>query len=234
MRDPVCIIPARGGSKRLPRKNIREVHGKPLLGHAVDSAKASGVFSEVIVSSDDSAILEVGREHGATVEERPGHLATDRATVVDVCEHLVNELETRGWSVPSFGVLLTTNPLRTADQVREAWDLFVAEGANYVVSLVPYDDPPQNALWAPEGYVEPYWGPEEGDQSQLLETLYTHDGGVVFCRTEAFLEERTFFGSECVPYYIERDKSVDIDRPIDLEWAEFLMERRDARTKDER
>lgn len=224
MDDPICIIPARGGSKRLPGKNIAEVDGTTLLGHAIDAAQASGVFSEIVVSSDDAEIREVAASYDVTVHERPARLATDESTVFQVCHHVIDQIEERGRDVPSFGVLLTTNPLRTGRHVREAWNLFRKRDANYVVSLVPFDDPPQNALRTRDGYIEPFLDPEERGKSQTLEELYSHDGGVAFARTEAFREEGTYFGSKCVPYQIPRRESVDIDRPIDLAWARFLYD----------
>jgi len=226
--SPLCIIPARGGSKRLPRKNIALLAGKPLLAYTIEAAIESEVFNVVCVSSEDDEILEVAQRYGAHLAlKRPPELATDTTQVKDVCAYLLEELAEKGQYYASFAVLLTTNPFRTAEDIRAAYEIFKREGANYVMSLVPYSHPPQRAVWAPDGYVEPYFGIQYMKQTQLLDTVYRHDGGVIFAKSKIFLRERAFYGTRVVPYFIPKERSVDIDNYLDLEWAEFLLTRSD-------
>ena len=222
----MCIITARGGSKRLPRKNITLLAGKPLLAYAIEAALESDVFDLVCVSSEDDEILEVAREHGAHLAlKRPPNLAADTAQVKHVCLHLLEEFKAEGQYYAELAVLLTTNPFRTAEDIRAAYEIFKREDANYVMSLVPYSHPPQRAVWAPEGYVEPYFGLQYMKQAQLLDTLYRHDGSIICAKSEVFLREREFYGTKVVPYFIPVERSVDIDNPLDLAWAEFLLSR---------
>jgi len=223
---PLCIIPARGGSKRLPRKNIALLGGKPLLAYAIEAAIESGVFDLVCVSSEDDEVLEVARVYGAQlILKRPPELATDTAQVRHVCAHLLEYFVAQGRAYAEFAVLLATNPFRTSEDIKAAYEIFKREDANYVMSLVPYSHPPQRAVWVPHRYVEPYFGLRYMKQAQLLDTLYRHDGSIIFAKSEAFLREKEFYGTKVVPYFIPAERSVDIDNPLDLVWAEFLLSR---------
>lgn len=234
IEKPLCIIPARGGSKRFPHKNIALLAGKPLLAHAVEAAVASNIFEHVCVSSDDDEILGLARTYRSTLAlKRPPELATDTAQVRDVCAYLLEDLAGQGQVYTEFAVLLVTNPFRTADDIRAAYDIFKREDANFVISLVPYSHPPQRAVWAPKGYVEPYFGLEFMKQTQLLDPLYRHDGSIIFARSEVFLKEREFYGTKVVPFFIPPERSVDIDNPLDLVWAEFILKRSDPFLQNE-
>lgn len=227
---PLCIIPARGGSKRFPRKNVAPLAGKPLLAYAIEAALDSGIFDVVCVSSDDGEILEVARRHGAQlVLKRPAALATDTCPVKQVCAYVLEDLAVQGREYVEFAVLLTNNPLRRAGDVRAAYEIFRREDANYVMSLVPYSHPPQRAVSVAEGCVKPYFGLEYMTQTQRLDPLYRHDGSVIFAKARVFLREREFYGTRVVPYFVPAERSVDIDSPLDLAWAEFLLSRSQAR-----
>lgn len=228
--DPICIIPARGGSKRLPRKNLASLDGKPLLAYAVEAAHESGIFDRICVSSDDEEILETAREYGAEARERPEALATDRAQVRDVCAHLLEQLADEENSYDEFGLLLVTSPLRTAGDIREAYRTFHEEEGSFLMSLVPFSHPPQRAVHvSEEGYVEPFFGPEYMTQTQQLETLYRHDGAIVFAEVDPFLKEQKLYGSSVIPYIMPEERAVDIDTKEDLRRAEFLLNRLESR-----
>jgi CMP-N-acetylneuraminic acid synthetase len=224
VNKPICIIPARGGSKRLPRKNIALLAGKPLLAYAIEAAIDSDIFDQVCVSSDDDEILETARIHGAHIaQKRMEDLATDTAQVKHVCVDLLNDFTAKGMEYTEFAVLLTTNPLRTARDIKSAHEIFKSEDANYVMSFVPYTHPPQRAVKATHGYIEPYFGIKYMKPTQSLDTLYRHDGSIIFAKTNVFLKEKEFYGTKVVPYFMPVERSVDIDTPMDLTWAEFLL-----------
>jgi len=222
----LCIIPARGGSKRLPRKNITLLAGKPLLAYTIEEALKSNIFGVVCVSSEDDEVLKFARAYGTHLAlKRPLELATDRAQVKHVCKYLLEYFAAQGSAYAEFAVLLPTNPLRTDQDIQAAYEIFKREDANYVMSLVPYSHPPQRAVCVTDGYVKPYFGFQYIKQAQLLDTLYRHDGSITFAKTEAFLREGEFYGTKVVPYFIPQERSVDIDSPQDLAWAEFLLSR---------
>jgi CMP-N-acetylneuraminic acid synthetase len=222
----VAIIPARGGSKRLPRKNVRLLAGKTLVQHAIDAARDSGLFRRICVTSEDPEVLGLASVAGVDAQVRPAELATDSAQVKQVCHDLIQRLEGEGDSFASFCVLLPTNPLRTGDDLRAAHAAFASADADILMSLVPFSHPPQRAVWAPTGLLEPYFGQEYMRPAQQIETLYRHDGSFIFARCEVFLREPEFYGRRVMPYWVEADASVDIDSALDLEFAEFLLERR--------
>lgn len=222
---PLCIIPARGSSKRFPGKNIALLSGKPLLAYAIEAALESGVFDQVCVSSEDEVVLDTARAYCAHLAlKRPPELATDTAQVKHVSRHVLEYFIARGLAYSEFAILLPTNPLRTAEDIKAAYEIFQREEANYVMSLVPYSHPPQRAVLVQDGYVKPYFGLQYMKQAQLLDTLYRHDGSIIFAKSEAFLKEGELYGTKVVPYFIPVERSVDIDSPMDLAWAEFLMQ----------
>lgn len=234
MPGPVCIIPARGGSKRLPRKNVAELGGKPLLSWAIESAVDSGVFDLVCVSSEDEEILTLARERAdVRAVERPPELATDDVPVKVVCARLLEDLAREGRTFEEFGILLVTNPFRTGADVEAAYRAFREADADYLMSLVPFSHPPQRAVWIPDGRVEPYFGMEHMKRTQLLDPLYRHDGSIVFARTEVFLAEGEIYGSDVIPFFMSPERSVDIDSPLDLEWAEFLLRRSELGARED-
>ena len=227
-RAPLCIIPARGGSKRFPHKNIALLRGKPLLAYAIESARESGVFACVCVSSDDDEILTVAREYGADLPlKRSAELASDTVQVKHVCAHILRSLADEGSVYESFALVPPTNPLRTGKEIREAYKIFCEEDANYVMSITPYRYAPQQAVHVPHKYIEPFFGIEHMNTTHP-ETLYRDDGSVIFAKTKVFLKEMAWYGSKVVPYYMPEGTSVDIDSPADFLWAEFLMERRSS------
>ena len=227
MNGPLCLIPARGGSRRFPRKNLALLQGRPLVAHAVAAARASGVFGLIAVSSEDGEILAAAREAGADVAlPRPPELAGDTVMVKEVCVQVLEDFIAQGQVFREFGVLLPTTPLRRPEDLQAGYRLLQNPEVNYVMSLVPFSHPPQRAVWAPEGFVEPYFGHEFMQPAQRLAPLYRHDGSFIFAKTEVFLREREFYGSRVAPYFIPPEYSVDIDSPLDLAWAEFLLARR--------
>jgi CMP-N-acetylneuraminic acid synthetase len=228
------VIPARGGSRRLRRKNLAQLLGKPLLAYAIEAAEESQVFDQVCVSSEDEEILEVAQHYGADLAlKRPPELAADTAQVRHVCAYLLEHFATQGRLYAAFGVLLATSPLRTAEDVRAAYEIFQHSGAECVMSVVPFSHPPQRALWIRDGYAKPYFGTEYMIQTQLLDSLYRHDGAVILARSEEFLRTKQFYGDKVVPYHIPIGRSVDIDSAEDLAWAEFLLTRSRAASEPE-
>lgn len=229
---PLCIIPARGGSKRLPKKNIALLAGKPLLVYAIEAARTSKVFGSVCVSSEDEEILRLAEKFGAEAIKRKTELATDTAAVKQVCQQLLIEMEDKGRFYKEFAVLLTTNPLRSSDDIQAAYEIFKQGEANYVMSLVEFSHPPQRAVHTHKNQVKPYFGMEYMTQTQRLEPLYRHDGTIIIAKTDIFLKEKEFYGSNVKPYFQPVERSVDIDNALDLKWAEFLLNQQAGEDKN--
>lgn len=231
MKDrPFCIIPARGGSKRFPGKNVAELMGKPLVVWSVETALSSNLFGEVIVTTDDAAIASVAADAGARIFTRNASLADDTARLSAVCLDILGRFNSRGRLPDHFCLLQPTCPLRLAEDLRGSFRLLADKGANYVVSVCEYEDPPFWALHKDmDGFLRFYWGDEYITNRQRLPTLYYHNGSIIWARSHVFLREKEFMaGSRIVPYMMPFERSVDIDHPYQLRLAEFLLNTQSA------
>jgi CMP-N-acetylneuraminic acid synthetase len=228
MRSSIfCVIPARGGSKRFPRKNLALLAGKPLLCWAVEAATGSGVFDRILVSTEDHHIARVAEAAGASILHRPGDLASDTATGVDVCLHAIREMRGERPGYDAFACLLPTSPLRTANDIGQAYQTFVARDADFLMAVTSYAIPPFWALEEHEGFLRPRWGREYLVKSQELPPVCVDNGAIYIARIEAFERERTFYGARLVGFPMPRERSIDVDEPVDLRLAEFFLEQWD-------
>jgi len=226
MHALLCIIPARGGSKRFPKKNIVLFNGKPLVGIAAEVAKASGVFQTICVSSDDKEILRTGGEYGADYQHtRSERLASDHVQLPEVCRDILDSLASEGKTFDSFAILTPMNPLRSTEDILAAEKLLTTTGADAVISLATHTHSPRRALAVRENRIRQYFSDENLETYTKEERLYYHDAAIVFVRTEPFLKSGKFHGPNVIPYFTPPERSVNIDYPIDLAWAEFLLKR---------
>lgn len=226
---PVCIIPCRKNSRRLKNKNKLEINDKPLYQYCIDAAVGSGVFARVWVSTDDMQILERVYEQMGTIlptkditlitpHRRPHRLCYSTSQIRSLVRFMFTKLWNPNWI---FCVLTPSNPTITPDEIKECYELLWEREANYIIS-VTQGKPVENALkMGKGGFIEPHL---ENKQSQAYKKIYYPDGGIIFGKASAFLQEYNydFKGSRCVPYV--RQNSVDIDTQEDFEYARYLME----------
>jgi CMP-N-acetylneuraminic acid synthetase len=230
MSEVLGIIAARGGSKRIPEKNLREVGGKPLLAHAVKDAKKAARIDDAIVSTENAEISEVAVEYGGRAPfERPAELATDTATTNEVVEHALDWFEDRGETFDLVSSIPVTTPFRTPKDIDKAIDQLRSLDASSVVSVTEFDPPP---FWAvdhdKEGYLNPYFDDEylwSTTRSQEVPTLMRPNGAVFAATVEAFREHVSFYTDQTAGYEMPRERSLDIDEPFDLEIARALSRR---------
>lgn len=218
----LAIIPARGGSKRLPRKNILDLCGKPLIAWSIEAALKSKYIDKVIVSSDDDEILEISKKYGADIIRRPLELATDAATTFDVIKHVVNNLDKYDYVI----LLQPTSPLRNQIHIDESIKLLELKKADAVISVCEMDHSP---LWSNtldttlsmNGFLK-----DEilNKRSQELEKYYRLNGAVYICKTHKLVEEESFFLKENIyAYKMHKENSIDIDEEIDFIIAKELI-----------
>lgn len=222
----VAIIPARGGSKRIPRKNVREFCGKPMIVWSIEAALASGCFDEVIVSTDDEEIADVARRSGASVPfMRPASLADDHTGTLPVIHHAVEWFVGQGYSVDSACCLYATAPFVSADDIRRGEDLLQSTGCSFAFSVTSFAFPVQRALRLLQGgRVEMLYPEQFTTRSQDLEEAW-HDAGQFYWGTaDAWCQERVIFGPESVAVPVPRYRVQDIDTLEDWESAEYLFE----------
>lgn len=226
MTDKIlCIIPARGGSKRIPRKNVVDLCGKPLIAYSIEAAKKSGLFEEVVVSTEDKEISEISKKYGAVVLDRKPELASDKARVIEVCLDVIEQYERAGRQFDYICILLTTSPLRTSEDILGAFKKLKESNANAVMAVTTYEVPPFWALKEEAGFLKLYFGEKYMVRSQELPKVYVDNGAVYLFLTDTLKEEKKFYTSKLIGYKMPREKSIDVDEEVDLKVAEYFINR---------
>ena len=211
----LAIIPARGGSKRLPRKNILDLCGKPLISYSIEAGLKSKYISKVVVTSDDNEILTISKEYGAVTINRPEYLANDTATTFGALEHTINSLEKYDYIV----LLQPTSPLRNEKHIDEAIELLNKKDADAIVSVCEMEHSPLWSNTLPQnGSMKNFLRKEIlNKRSQDLEKYYRLNGAIYICKTDKLLENKGFFLEENIfSYIMDRKNSIDIDEEIDF------------------
>lgn len=224
--DSVAIIPARGGSKRIPRKNVREFAGKPMIVWSIEAALASGCFTRVIVSTDDSEISNVAKAHGAEAPfRRPAELSGDKTGTIPVVAHAINWLYEQGESPQSICCLYATAPFVRAEDLWTGYRALQADhNLNYAFSVTSYAFPVQRALrLTGEGRVTMFQPEHFTTRSQDLEEAWHDAGQFYWGRAEAWLAGTPIFNERAVPIKLPRHLVQDIDTPEDWQRAEWLF-----------
>ena len=217
----ICIIPARGGSKRIVGKNIKDFLGKPLIAYSIEAALNSKVFSEVIVSTDDEAIAKVAREFGASVPFfREASLSDDYATSTDVIKDAIRRTNS---SFSEVCCLYATAPLVTAEILKEAASEFKKDECKFLFSATAFDFPIQRAIKLDENArVSMFYPQFEKTRSQDLEPAFHDAGAFYFGKKEAWLECSALFAPHSKAYLLPRNLVCDIDTLEDFEFAKKL------------
>lgn len=225
----IAVIPARGGSKGVPRKNIRLLCGKPLIAYSIEAARQSRAVNRTLVSTDDREIAAICRDMGAEIRMRPANLAQDETPTRDVLHHIAKELETEGYVPDAVLTLQPTSPLRTARHIDEAVAEFVAHpDADSLVSCmeVPHIFHPMSVMRRTnDGYLEPYLQDPQPHRRQDKEAVFARNGAAIYITRTGRLREYVF-GGRLVPYFMDIESSLDIDTLDDFVVAERLLQAR--------
>jgi len=221
----IAIIPARGGSKRIPRKNIKEFHGKPLIAYSIDAAVKSGCFDRIIVSTDDLEIAEVAKKYGAEVPFlRPDKISDDFATTLDVMSHAVQFLIDSGEKINNICCIYATAPLLIPEYLTQGLKFLVeSESVKYAFSTTSFAFPIQRAIkLTSDNRVSMFEPKHLNTRSQDLQEAY-HDAGQFYWGTaSAFLNKLPIFDEHSVAVKIPRERVQDIDTPEDWSFAEAM------------
>lgn len=218
----IAIITARGGSKRIPGKNIRPFCGRPMLAYPVEAALESGLFDEVMVSTDSPEIAETARAAGAQVPFlRSRENAGDFATTAEVLLEVLDAYRERGESFEEVCCLYPTAPFVTAGKLQQAAALLTESGADSVVPVVRYSFPPQRAFVIRGGLTVMKHPEHAGTRSQDLEPYFHDCGQFYLLRTEQFLQKRQIFTDRTVSIEMPELEVQDIDNETDWELAEL-------------
>ena len=221
--DPrvVALIPARGGSKGLPGKNIRPFNGQPLLGWTIEAAKACSKIERVILSTDCEAIADVGRQFGALVEMRPAALGSDTASTADVVRHHLSGWSAAGAAADVVVLLQPTSPLRTAEHVREALEAFEGEDLDSLASCAPAPSHPYLTWRMQDGCLKAFCPDGASARRQDMPPAYVLNGAIYIFRAGQFPPEgdSVLFG-RIGGYRMQTAVSIDIDDLDDFRAAE--------------
>jgi CMP-N-acetylneuraminic acid synthetase len=216
----LAIIPARGGSKRLPRKNLLDFLGRPMFAYSVAAAHESALFDRVLVSTDDAEIADAARGFGAEVRDRPQALAGDGATVEEVCLHVLGEEEAAGRRYDQFACLYATAPLRTGEDVRAVVGLIEAGRHDFAMAVTQYGLSPLLALRpTADGELEPLWPEMIHGGMRRHRGLLVSNGSTYAATVSAFRRLRTFYGPGLRGHVMPAERSTDINTADDLDLA---------------
>ena len=213
----LIIIPARSGSKRLPKKNVKQLNGKPLIAYSIEYAQKNIPNSDIIVSTDDEEIADISNKFGAVVQKRPASLSEDETPTIDVLQYVIKQVDNQY----DFVVLLQpTNPLRPDNLFHNAWNtlLDTNEESLFTVSLNHHKlGKINNGVFMPTSY-------NFGERSQDLSPLY-YENGLIYISSTSLIKKGILMNERSVPMIVNHTySSVDIDTELDWNWAEFLIQ----------
>ncbi|NMM06002.1 pseudaminic acid cytidylyltransferase [Polaromonas sp.] len=228
----LAVIPARGGSKRIPRKNIKPFCGKPMIAWSIEAALQSGCFDEIVVSTDDAEIAEVARQCGAQVPfTRPTELSDDHTGTTAVIAHAIDWFAMQGQTPKQVCCLYATAPFVGADDLRRGLVVLGETGSDYAFSVTSYAFPIQRAIRiTPAGRVGMFNPEHFNTRSQDLEGAYHDAGQFYWGRADAWLQGRMIFSSAAAPVMLPRHRVQDIDTPEDWARAEWMFKALQAQT----
>lgn len=219
----LAIIPARGGSKGVPRKNIRPLAGRPLIAYTIAAARASQLLTAIVVSTDDDEIAAVAAAEGAPVLKRPPELAADETPMIPVVHHVLRTLPIAA-SCNVIVILQPTTPLRRGEDIDAALTILRDTHADSVVSVYRVADHHPARMYRLENErLVPYDAEHGFAVRQGLPAVFHRNGAIYACRTELAREKNTLVGGDIRPYLMPRERSVNIDDDLDFRFAEFLF-----------
>ncbi|MEY8198164.1 MAG: acylneuraminate cytidylyltransferase family protein [Colwellia sp.] len=222
--ETLTIIPAKGASTRLARKNILSLQGKSLVQHAYDAALESSVCGDIMVSTEDAEIAEHAKQLGAWLPFlRPINLSMDPSGVESVALYCLSELEKLGYQYKKLILLLPTCPLRNSDDIKAANKIFNEHKVSRLMSVCEYDHSPYSSWVNKNGQVKPLFDQHYQKKSQQLEMTYRCNGAIHILDIEEFKLTRSYTMQPLYSYVMPRERSVDIDTQDDWRYAEWLM-----------
>lgn len=222
----LAVIPARGGSKGIPNKNIRPLNNKPLIAYSIEAGKKSQLVDDLITTTDCDKIARIAAEYGSEVLMRPIELARDETPIVPVVLHVLDVLQEREKQYEYVVLLQPTSPLRTAQDIDEALKMLLKSDADAVISVQRVQhEHPARLYRIDDRRLSPYESQWELLNRQDLPPVYNRNGAVYAIREKILREQKTFFPPNNKPYIMPKIRSLSIDDEIDFLIAEFLMNR---------
>jgi CMP-N-acetylneuraminic acid synthetase len=223
----LAIIPARGGSKGIPRKNIKLLSGKPLMTYTIEVALKSKYLDRVIVSTDDKEIAKISKKYGAEVIKRPKILAIDRAKTIDVIFHLLSVLKKEKYDPDVIVLLQPTSPLRIVKDIDNAIELFLKNKCESIISICESGHSPYWSFKIKSGYLTPILGRKYFKQRrQGLSKSYIPNGAIYISTPKNLFKYKSFYTNKILPYIMPLERSIDIDNETDFKLAELILKKK--------
>jgi len=227
MKTFLCIIPARGGSKSIPNKNVVDLNGRPLISYAIEAAKNSNVFDKVMVDTDSRKIAEVAKRYGAEVPfYRPKRLATDSSLVADALAHALKKIIKKGKKYDYVCLVQVTTPLMVLEDFQNMVSILENKKARMVVSVAKT---PCNIKWvqtlSKTGSMEKFGKGIWNTRRQQFEQTYILNGAIYLGEWNIFYNKETYYSKDTYAYIMPQNRSVDIDCRFDLEFMEYLIKK---------
>ena len=222
MKNAIAIITARGGSKRIPRKNVKEFCGKPILQYSIEAALSSGIFDEVMVSTDDEEIAQIARETGAKVPfMRSEKTSNDYATTADVLMEVLEHYQELEQEFAYTCCIYPTAPFVTAEKLQKAFSMIKEANAAQLTPVVAFSFPPQRCVVVRNGKIEMLYPEHRNTRSQDLEPYYHDCGQFYFYNTKEFIKEKGIIVENVIPMVLSELEVQDIDNESDWKLAEI-------------
>lgn len=220
----IAVIPARGGSKRIPRKNIKEFCGQPIIAYSIQAAQDSGLFDRIIVSTDDEEISEVAKHYGAEIPfMRPVELADDYTGTNAVVKHALEWFKDQGFSIQYACCIYATAPFIQVEYLKQGFDRLLSSGKDFVFTVTTFEFPIQRAVKINHnGEIEPLYPEYIFSRSQDLEEAYHDAGQFYWGRAEAYLQDMSLYFSGSFPVVLPRYLVQDVDTMEDWQQAEMI------------
>ena len=220
----ISIIPARGGSKGIPRKNIKLLNGKPLISYSIDASNSCSLIDDTYVSTEDAEISEISKGNNAEVIERPDELAGDDSSSIDVILHVLDYLENKGELPDLFVLLQPTSPLRTSEDIEASINSFLESDCDSLVSVCELDHRSLLNFSLEDGFLV-----QNNNESlfnsrrQDIPTHYSLNGAIYITTPEFIRKNKSFYSDKTIPHVMSKEKSIDIDTYFDFKLAEFIL-----------
>lgn len=230
----LAVVPARGGSKGIPKKNIKVLAGKPLIAYTIEAAK-SKFINKVVVSTDDNEIAHISKQYDAEVIKRPNNLARDDSQTIDAVNHVITTLEEDRYFPDIVVLLQPTSPLRTQKNVDDAIKLFIKNKGkcDSLVSVCEFEHSPYWSLKVEDGYLKPNFGNNYFKmRRQDLPKLYMPNGSIFISTKQILLTSKSFYKGNIIPYSMKTEESIDIDTMLDFKLAEIMLKNAEMENED--
>ncbi len=220
IKNCICIIPARGGSKRLKNKNILKFKKKHLISYTIENAIKANIFDLIVVSSDSKKILNICSKYkNIIIHKRSKKLSDDKAKVNEVCLEVLKYFKLKNFFFNFTCCLYATSPLRKAEDIKKSYKLIKESKNDFVIAVSEYNFPPHQALFKDKKYLKPLFPELVNKKTNSIGRgkIYVDNGSTYFARTERFIKNKSFYGNKLSGYFMKRELSIDIDTKEDFD-----------------